>query len=365
MAEMGKVGFVWWFGVVEDVDDKLQLGRVRVRVHHFHNPNKSVLPTDDLPWAHVVMPTTSASTTSIGWSPTFLQVDNTVFGFFADGAVAQMPIVLGTLPGIPQPNPEFPDIESFTVASHDVSELARGTNRIAAAKDAARIPDYEPDANGTYGAQYPFNKVFESGFPGRQGHVMEFDDTPGRERIHLYHNQGSYTEMSPGLRVDKTNGTSFDLTAQDKIIKTSGSLIVIADGDMTIFANNSLSLVTNGVMNISGKIINMSSQIGTSISAGAALTMSSIAATSVSAGGLIDITAGAAVSIKAAGLASITGGSITLNSAGALNIVGAKALSIGGAGAVNITGATLTSVATGTASITGAGGLYLNSPIPT
>ena len=361
MAQMGKVGFVWWFGIVEDANDvDLQLGRVRVRVHNFHNPDPAALPTSELPWAHVIMPTTSSSTTSIGWSPTFIQKDATVFGFFADGEAAQMPMVLGTLPGIPQPSPEYPDIDNFNIDSHDVSQLARGVNRLQSAKDATSMGDFEPGSGGTFAAQYPFNKVLETGFPGRQGHVMEFDDTPGRERIHLYHNGGSYTEMSPGMRIDKTNGTSFDLASQAKIIKTSGDLIIVADGATTVYSEGSMTLATNGILNLSGKIINMNSQLGTNISAGAVLAMSSIGATSVSAGGLVDVTAGATVSVKAAGLVSITGGAITLNSLGALNIAGSGALSIGGAGAVNITGASLLSVATGMAKVVAGGGIYLN-----
>ena len=85
MSEMGKMGFTWWFGIVEDVMDPLQLGRVKVRVYHFYSMNSSTLPTDDLPWAHVVMPTTSASYQGKGWSPTFIRPDSTVFGFFVDG----------------------------------------------------------------------------------------------------------------------------------------------------------------------------------------------------------------------------------------------------------------------------------------
>ena len=41
---MGKEGFIWWQGVVEDREDPLMLGRVRVRVLGYHTDNKD----DDL-----------------------------------------------------------------------------------------------------------------------------------------------------------------------------------------------------------------------------------------------------------------------------------------------------------------------------
>ena len=41
---MGKNGFVWWTGVVEDINDPLRLGRLRVRIIGFHTENKTLLP---------------------------------------------------------------------------------------------------------------------------------------------------------------------------------------------------------------------------------------------------------------------------------------------------------------------------------
>ena len=41
--------------------------------------------------------------------------------------------------------------------------------------------------------QYPYNHVHES----EVGHVHEVDDTPGGERLHSYHNSGSFEEIHP------------------------------------------------------------------------------------------------------------------------------------------------------------------------
>ena len=55
---MGFDGFTWFQGVVEDHNDPEQIGRVRVRCLGIHTEDKEALPTDDLPWAMVMMPTT-------------------------------------------------------------------------------------------------------------------------------------------------------------------------------------------------------------------------------------------------------------------------------------------------------------------
>ena len=83
-----------WTGVVEDYDDPLKTGRLRVRINGFHNINKTVLPTDCLPWAMVALPV-NGSTTSAG-----PKVGDWVIGFFFDKESAQLPVVTHVLPGI-------------------------------------------------------------------------------------------------------------------------------------------------------------------------------------------------------------------------------------------------------------------------
>lgn len=96
--------FIWWIGIVEDNIDPVGMGRVKVRVLGYYSDNNEELPTDKLPWAQVMQPTTSASYSGIGTSPTGLQVQSWVIGFFADGRRGQFPIVMGTLPGIHSTN---------------------------------------------------------------------------------------------------------------------------------------------------------------------------------------------------------------------------------------------------------------------
>jgi len=98
---MGLNGFVWWYGVVEDRKDPLYLGRVKVRCIGFHTDDKNLIPTNDLPWAQVIQPITSAGISGIGSSPIGPLEGTHVFGFFRDGIEGQEPVVLGTCVGIP------------------------------------------------------------------------------------------------------------------------------------------------------------------------------------------------------------------------------------------------------------------------
>lgn len=101
MAQRSEAGgFYWWYGVVEDRMDPLQLGRVRVRILNAHSAYNSDIARDQLPWANVLMPATSACAVGIGTSPVGLIETSFVFGFFRDGHLCQFPVVLGSWHGI-------------------------------------------------------------------------------------------------------------------------------------------------------------------------------------------------------------------------------------------------------------------------
>jgi len=99
---MGKGGFVWWQGVVEDRHDPLYLGRCKIRVLGWHSENKNDQPTAGLPWAYPVAPITSASQTGVGSSPLGPVEGTWVIGFYRDGEAGQEPMFFGTIGGIPE-----------------------------------------------------------------------------------------------------------------------------------------------------------------------------------------------------------------------------------------------------------------------
>jgi len=86
--------FVWWMGIVENRVDPMFLGRCQVRIYGFHNKDTVLVPTKSLPWAHPVNP--------LGENTTNPPLEGSlVFGFFADGHQHNVPIMLGTVPHIP------------------------------------------------------------------------------------------------------------------------------------------------------------------------------------------------------------------------------------------------------------------------
>lgn len=96
----------WFTAVVEDINDPLQMGRVRVRCFNYHSGSQTDIPTQDLPWATCILPVTCAATSGIGQSATGLVPGTWVFGFFRDGNELQDPVVIGS---IASATASFPD----------------------------------------------------------------------------------------------------------------------------------------------------------------------------------------------------------------------------------------------------------------
>ena len=136
---MGKDGFVWFVGVGEVRQDPRATGRVRVRCLGYHTENLIKLPTEDLPWSHVMNPITSATVSGIGQTPLGLVEGSWVMGFFRDGAEAQQPVVMGVLPGLPaslpQSETEVDEMKEDVVAGKSMGTYSKTGKKIS-------VPNY-------------------------------------------------------------------------------------------------------------------------------------------------------------------------------------------------------------------------------
>lgn len=134
----------WFVGKVVDVkNDPLKLGRVKVRAIGVYD----LIADEDLPWAQIVVPVTHGIHEGKGQNLGILK-DTQVFGIFLDGQSSQLPLVVGSIPK-------------------------------------------EGDTNSKAKDNYPHNKVYETA----SGHYKEYDDTPGKERIHEQHKSGTHYKI--------------------------------------------------------------------------------------------------------------------------------------------------------------------------
>ena len=305
---------IMWMGVVEDNEDPIKLGRLKVRIFGWHNGSPTEVDkepgvkTEDLPWAQIMMPVATGPNSGTGGPVTGIQQGTWVMGIFLDGEIAREPLVLGSIPGIPMqgnPNPTDGDpVEGFYdpdgiypkstkdwgLEEPDTNRLARNdnvqvhgdkedfvhtviqkkSNRAHKSVFANGFDLEEPVAKtwADFKAKYPDNKVLET----KSGHIFEIDDTPTFERIHVYHKNGSYIEMGgacgPGNRIDKVTGDWYtmidrnwykavagDINTAGRHISFNGKTFVVKSQSMTVMAPNVV---------VSGKVLagTLASQTG-------------------------------------------------------------------------------------------------------
>jgi hypothetical protein len=272
---LGLNGFIWFIGVVENRQDPTKTGRLKVRALGHHTHDLTLLPTADLPWASVVLPITASGVSGIGQSATGLLEGSWVFGFFRDGLRRQEMVVLGSLPGRPieladnregfyDPNkiyPKYinePDVNRLAVNLKDTGGQEANPSLALTLRRATRIIgvptadfnsmatadiDYTAAASDgdtwnqpeiPYNATYPYNHVYET----ESGHIREYDDTPGAERIHERHRSGTSYEISAnGSKTNIIKGDHYTLTSNDTKVYIQGDSDTTINGRHKIFIN--------------------------------------------------------------------------------------------------------------------------------
>lgn len=188
--QAGLEGLLWFIGEVEDINDPLQIGRVKVRCFNIHTDSKIDLPTSLLPWSTPIMPVTSAGTQHIGQTPVGLQIGSIVVGFFMDSSECQIPVIWGSLAGKPDDN----DLPQEAYGS-----ITTNQNKIGPEPDLKASP------------KYPFNQVMKT----EAGHLIEIDNTTGFERINIRHKSGSYIVMdSDGNIIIKSESDNYNISSK-------------------------------------------------------------------------------------------------------------------------------------------------------
>ena len=224
------------FGLVENISDPLKLGRVKVRVfgrHDIREGTKYNIATEDLPWSQVVMPATTPAINGTGHSVN-LAIGSLVCGTFLDIS-AQEFIVMGSLP-----------TKTEGVEDNNV--------RVRAEADPnadEELGSYQPAS--TYAPVYPYNNVMET----ESGHVKEYDDTPGAERIMERHKSGTQYEIAAnGSKTERIVRDNYQLVVGHNTLEVFGDVRIIVSGNADIAVAGNMNTAVGGTTNLTstGKI---------------------------------------------------------------------------------------------------------------
>jgi len=376
-------------GVVEDNVDPEKIGRVQVRIFGIHTPNNEnagesfeFIKTADLPWSEVAGGTGMGLVGGVGLS-SVLRKGTTVWVLLEHGDPNKA-VVIGTVTGINSessvgkasggegfydPDEVYPFVAR--AEETDINRLARGenladkyydemspvlaldttlhqqimdtldivevTDTVDAEDSQADVTQTEPDSTSDLSV-YPDNSVIET----QSGHIIEFDDTVGNERVRLIHRTGSYFEIKPDgtfvqksvdevgeshyihmsnvsehikmsvkryidLNVDEiiggyvkkhiigtldehiigAVGRKLDATLDEHII---GAVTKIYDGNVVWNIGGTLDINTTGGITIDGATIDLTATTGATLNGGTTLGMSATTGATLDGGTTVDVT---------------------------------------------------------------------------
>jgi hypothetical protein len=271
----GKNGFIWWTGIVENRNDPLKMGQCQVRCVGWDADDKMHLPTADLPWSKPLLPVNGTDV----FSP---KEGDMIIGFFIDGESAQERVMMGILPNIPlkasnpqqafadprtekelKTAPKTPKEKTYNTDGMGIEIVERdqaesypkildepSTSRIARndedsitktfiqerkdnlVTEIETVNDKWDEPETKYATVYPYNNVKET----ESGHILEFDDTPEAERLHLAHRNGSFNEWFPdGDKVEKVTKDNYQIIMGDDRVYIMGKCLITVQGDAEIY----------------------------------------------------------------------------------------------------------------------------------
>jgi uncharacterized protein YcbK (DUF882 family) len=156
--------------------------------------------------------------------------------------------------GFTDPNANYPTKEYAGIS--ETNKLAQGDVRGTVVQEknnnrmlGAKLPGGEAwdEPESAFRGAYPYNKVTQT----ESGHIIEMDDTPGSERIHIYHKSGTYVEIDAnGSMVKRTKGSSYEIIDRNGKISIAGRADISVNGACNIFVGNDANIEVEGDVNL-------------------------------------------------------------------------------------------------------------------
>lgn len=188
--------------------------------------------------------------------------------------------ITSTSTGYSDPDAQYP---RKTYSKHsDINKMASGKidGTAAEAKTNRRaigmaLPDgrsFDQPMN-TFHAKYPFNKVYES----ESGHVVEVDDTPGAERINIWHKSGTFMEIdSVGNMVRRSSASLYEIVDRNGYLYVQGQCNISVGGTCNLMVSADANIEVTGDANITvGNDVTLEAAGRLSMSAGEAIDLRS------------------------------------------------------------------------------------------
>lgn len=240
---------------------------------------------------------------------------------------------LGNPDAFKDPNSVYPKCE-YTDRP-DTNKLATGDTKgtIVENKERNRVTEINTANGGSWSepkpafcGKYPYNHVVES----ESGHVIEMDDTPAHQRLHLYHRTGTFVEIDEnGTYHQHVQGDHYGIYVRNNHVYIRGGYDITVDNaakvfirdtlDVEVWGKTTINVKNDADINVAGdlraraKNIFMEAEDDLHLAAGKDLYVKSGSDLHVKSSGSMYHQAGGSMNIKSSGSMGIDGSMVDIN----------------------------------------------------
>jgi len=175
---------------------------------------------------------------------------------------------LGSPDAFKDPNSVYPTCD-YTDRP-DTNKLATGdtSGTIVEAKERNRVVSVDTANGGSWSepkpafcGKYPYNHVVES----ESGHVIEMDDTPAHQRLHMYHRTGTFVEIDEnGTYHQHVQGDHYGIYVRNNHVYIKGGYDITVENaakvfirdtlDVEVWGNTTINVKNDAVLNVAGNL---------------------------------------------------------------------------------------------------------------
>jgi len=238
---------------------------------------------------------------------------------------------LADIIGFTDPSKKYPKYEYLGLS--DVNKLAIGntshtslkvkTNQKVTNIQTANSDETWDEPDSAFMGRYPYNQVIET----EAGHVIELDNTPNAERIHVFHKSGSYIEIDGnGTMVKKTVGDNYEIIDRNNSLFVKGAQRLTVEGKTSIYVKDNASIEVDGDVSLIGHGDALIQTAGNMKIAAKSLEVSAKNALNLISDGPVNIQGSSVNLYSKGGLTAKALGDFSIQSSGTMSVKGSVSL---------------------------------------
>ena len=235
-------------GIIEDNNDPMGYGRIRVRVIGVHADDKVAVPTSTLPWANITRSLDFGGLKNGVGISSIPQVGTWVYLFFEFGEYDR-PVIIGALGGIDggeqSLDTDYMTKHTIRTPNNHIIQIDDGNNEMIIQHDNGSQITITPDAINIISVKDRYEFAV-----GNYNQTVMQTMTINADGSILINSGAKFNLTVQGDTNINTNGNTLVQTVGTTTVKSTGDMAISTEGNLSGTVTGNLNVKANGTGNI-------------------------------------------------------------------------------------------------------------------